>query len=81
MWGPMMGYHFGGWGWMMGLNAVFWLLLILAVVALVMRAARGPAAAPPRPATGLDVLAERYARGEIPREEYLEKKADLLGHA
>jgi putative membrane protein len=27
----------------------------------------------------LDVLEGRYARGEIPREEYLEKKRDLGG--
>jgi hypothetical protein len=27
----------------------------------------------------LRILDERYARGEIGREEYLEKRADLLG--
>jgi uncharacterized membrane protein len=27
---------------------------------------------------GLDVLASRYARGEIGREEYLQKKSDIL---
>jgi len=37
----------------------------------------------PRPWTGgsdaLRILEERYARGEIDRDEYLQKKADLLG--
>jgi uncharacterized membrane protein len=28
--------------------------------------------------TGLEVLARRYARGEIDRDEYLEKRDDLL---
>jgi putative membrane protein len=32
-----------------------------------------------RQSPGLDVLEERYARGEIKREEYLEKKQDLSG--
>jgi putative membrane protein len=28
---------------------------------------------------GLEALEERYARGEIKRDEFLEKKQDLLG--
>jgi putative membrane protein len=28
---------------------------------------------------GLDVLEQRYARGEINRDEYLQKKQDLVG--
>jgi putative membrane protein len=31
-----------------------------------------------RRSTGLDLLEERYARGEISREEYLQKKHDLI---
>ncbi len=31
----------------------------------------------PRHSTALDVLEERYARGEINRDEYLEKRRDL----
>jgi putative membrane protein len=30
-----------------------------------------------RRSPGLDVLEERYARGEINRDEYLEKKRDI----
>jgi uncharacterized membrane protein len=29
--------------------------------------------------TGLELLARRYARGEIDREEYLEKRGDIVG--
>ena len=32
-----------------------------------------------RRSTALDVLEERYAKGEIQREEYLEKKKDITG--
>ena len=35
-------------------------------------------AAPARPAA-LDTLEQRYAKGEIGREEYLEKKRDITG--
>jgi len=34
-----------------------------------------------RDSTGLDVLARRYARGEIDRGEYLEKRDDILAAA
>jgi uncharacterized membrane protein len=33
-----------------------------------------------RDPTGLEVLGRRYARGEIDRDEYLAKRADLLGY-
>ena len=32
-----------------------------------------------RRSPALDLLEERYARGEINREEYLQKKGDILG--
>jgi hypothetical protein len=32
-----------------------------------------------RRSPGLDALEERYARGEIKRDEYLEKKRDITG--
>lgn len=30
--------------------------------------------------SGLELLAKRYARGDIDREEYLQMKADILDH-
>jgi uncharacterized membrane protein len=33
-----------------------------------------------RDSTGLELLARRYARGEIDRDEYLEKRGDILGY-
>jgi len=32
-----------------------------------------------RPSAGLEALEERYARGEISRDEYLQKKRDMAG--
>jgi putative membrane protein len=83
MWGPMMGYGFGGWGWMMALNWVFWIAVVAIVLAALFRLGRSAGAAPPPSRSGirsggLDALEERYARGEIQRDEFLQKKADIL---
>jgi uncharacterized membrane protein len=34
----------------------------------------------PREGTILELLGRRYARGEIDREEYLQKRSDILGY-
>jgi uncharacterized membrane protein len=34
----------------------------------------------PREGNVLDLLARRYARGDIDREEYLQKRSDILGY-
>jgi putative membrane protein len=57
-----------------GLRLVIVALIIAGVVWLV-RAQ--PIGSGPRRSTGLDVLEERYARGEISREEYLQMKRDI----
>lgn len=85
MW--MYGPYQDGVGWMGGfmmLHGLLALLLIAIVVAVVVAVARAfgpsrPSGLPP-PASrsrGLEVLDERYAKGEIPREEYLQKRRDL----
>jgi uncharacterized membrane protein len=33
----------------------------------------------PRPSSGLDILEERYALGEIKRDEFLQKKQEMSG--
>ena len=86
--GPGYGYGMmGAWGsgyWPLGMFV--WLVVLVAVVLLVVWAVRTVSAphhhAPPpgpRRSTGLDVLEERYARGEIGRDEYLQKKVDIGG--
>jgi putative membrane protein len=87
MWnGPygMMG-GWDGWGWFWPFHFIIPLLffaLIIAVVVLLVRYATGWGDHPQRPERrppGLDVLEERYARGEINRDEFLEKKRDITG--
>jgi len=77
----MMGDWGAGW---MFFHGFFWLIILALVVigiVLVVRAigTDGVQARAERRSTGLDALEERYARGEIKREEFLEKKRDLLG--
>ena len=76
MWwhGPGMGLF--GWGFMPGHGLLIALLLIFAVIAMTRRAQRRLPSAGMR---SLDILEERYAKGEIQRDEYLQKKQDLIG--
>lgn len=72
----------GGWAWpFMGIVPLLFLALLIAAVVLLVRSASGGGNLPPseRRSPGLDALEERYARGEINREEYLQKKKDILG--
>ena len=79
MMGPGMMGGFGWW-WLMPILMVLFLILgIWAVVALV-RGVSQPSdsdSGSSRPDSALEVLRKRYARGEISKEEYEEKKKDL----
>jgi len=61
------------WGFM---GAAFWILLI-ALIVLLVREMRNGAPASGGPAVRL--LEQRYARGEISREEFVERRAVLGG--
>ena len=85
--GHGIGNMMGGWGGgaMFPLSGIFGLLVLALVIAALVWLARtilrpqdrAPRAG--RAAAGLDVLDQRYARGEINRDEYLQKRADVLG--
>jgi putative membrane protein len=81
MWGPngMMGY---GYGWMPFMGMIFWLLILFLIVAGVMAFMRhntdNRMDGTPRRSAAREILEERYARGDINREEYLQKKQDIL---
>lgn len=95
MWGgPMGGYGSYGYGMGflgIALMAVFWIAIIVGVVLLVrwlmaggthmggMHMGMPPMAPPPGTSAALDILKERYAKGEITKEQFDQMKKDLGG--
>lgn len=70
----------GGMGW--GVGGLLMLLVVAAVIWVVVSLSKGtsgPAPGPdsPREKSALEILKERYARGDIDREEFELKKRDL----
>lgn len=79
MMGPGMMGGFG-WGWFMPIFLIlFWVLIVWAVVTFVRGVAwpGGSHSASSRTDSAMEVLRRRYARGEVSKEEYEEKKRDL----
>lgn len=84
------GDHVSGWGYVLGITSMilFWGLLALAIAAAVRylgrdRGGRGvasPPAPPPAPPTAEQILADRFARGEIDADEY-RQRLDTLRQA
>ena len=74
MMGNGFGMGFGG-----GFMWLFWILLIVVIVWAV-KAVTGSRNNPSeRRKSALDILRERYARGEIDKEEFEQKRKDLGG--
>ncbi|MBB5373440.1 SHOCT domain-containing protein [Acidocella aromatica] len=82
--GPWMMNGWGGYGggWIM---MIFGAVIIVALLVFIFRSLAWTAHPPQQPtphnrsnSAGLHALDERYARGEINREEYLQKKHDIL---
>lgn len=85
------GWGYDGWGMMgtrmmdgfgfMWLMPVFWFvilgLIIWAIVAAVGRSGESGGQGLPKSDSALEILKQRYARGEINKEEYEQKKKDL----
>ena len=71
----MHDFHFFGGGWMM----VFWWILIIAVIltviGVIMKSSMKKQAG--KDESPLEILKRRYAKGEITKEEYEERKNDL----
>ena len=71
-----MGWMWGAWGiGMMLMVLLFWALVIVAIV-LGVRWLVGQPKGSQRD-SALEILRQRYARGEINREEFEQKKRDL----
>lgn len=73
--GSMMGWGFGG-----GLFMLVWWVVIIAGIVLFVRWVAGQTKCGHNghEKTSLDILKERYAKGEINKEEFEEKKKDLV---
>ncbi|OGN94466.1 MAG: hypothetical protein A2Z75_06435 [Chloroflexi bacterium RBG_13_50_10] len=74
----MMGGY--GWEWFMPIiMIVFWGLVIWGIVALVRGVTSpGSSGASNQADSALEILKRRYARGEIAKQEYEERKKDLV---
>jgi putative membrane protein len=64
-------HHDGAWWFPFG---VLWIVALAAVIWFVVRTARA------RDRTASDILAARYARGELSSEEYRERLEELRKH-
>jgi putative membrane protein len=78
---PFFGMPYGlGWVFMI----LFWVLVIAGAIAIVRWLTAGTSRreqnmSVPVHRTPVDILRERYARGEIDREEYMQRLEDLNG--
>jgi putative membrane protein len=80
--GPgMMGWG-SGMGWLGGsIMVIFWIAVIVGIVLLIrwlIISTRTPSHGTSSGESALDILKKRYARGEIDKQEFEEKKKDLM---
>ena len=68
-------YEWHGYGG--GMMWIFWILVIGVLIGFVAFASRGANSRSGADKTALEILKERYARGEVDREEFEQKKEDL----
>jgi putative membrane protein len=75
------------WGWGMGwfgmiFMIVFWILMIVGLVFLIrwlIQTTKGGKDVIPGSSNALEILRERYARGEVNKGEFEQMKKDILG--
>lgn len=81
MWGEMGSMGWGwGWGMLGAVHMVLWWVLIVLGIAVLVKWLFGGTRGGGRPGGhgALDILRERYARGEIGKDEFEQKRRDLV---
>ena len=68
-------YEWHGFG--AGMMWIFWILILVAMAGFVAFAARQAGASQKREKSALEILQERYARGEIDRDQFMQMRDDL----
>lgn len=71
-----MHYWHDGW-WHMGGMWFFWIVVIVVLIFLIRWLAVSPQRTEAPRESAIDILKQRYARGEIDKEEYERKLSDL----
>lgn len=77
MWGD--GWGTAAYGWLALMHLLWWAIVIIGIVGLVRWSLGSRRGKPGSENTAMDILRERYARGEIGREEFEERKRVLQG--
>jgi putative membrane protein len=78
MMGWYVGDHMTGWGWVgMTLSSLLFIALLVGAGALLIRLTGQPGHAAEQPRSPEQLLAERFARGELTDEEYRQRLATL----
>ncbi len=67
-------HGFGG-----GFMWIFWIFLIVVIWWAIRMASGREGSSPEKQKSALEILEERYAKGEIEREEFEQKRNDLRG--
>ena len=76
--GMMDGYGYGMSYGILIFGFIFWILIIIGLVLLIKYLWEHGGGAKAEHESALEILRKRYARGEINKEEFEEKKKDLL---
>lgn len=75
-------FDFGGWRTGLGpmFMFFFWSVIVLVIVFVIRSSWLGSSSRQVHGKTATDIVQERYARGEIDRQEYEQKMQDLERH-
>jgi putative membrane protein len=73
-----MFHGFQGHGWGMSWGWIIGLIILIAAIWLIIKSIQQNKASADTHRSALDILKERYAKGEIDKNEFEEKKKDLM---